>query len=83
MLMPPASFQTDMMRATEDDTVARKTVTKERQPGPGVIHHSDQEVQYASSEYVGELKRCGLEISMARTGNPYQNAMMQSFFPRH
>jgi len=51
-----------------------------RQPDPGIIHHSDQGVQYASSEYVDELKRHGFEISMARTGNPYENAMMESFF---
>jgi putative transposase len=48
--------------------------------GPGVIHHSDQGVQYASGEYVDELKRHGFDISMARTGNPYGNAMMDSFF---
>jgi len=51
-----------------------------RQPCPGVIHHSDQGVQYASSDYVDELKRHGFKISMARTGNPYENAMMESFF---
>jgi transposase InsO family protein len=51
-----------------------------RQPGPGVIHHSDQGVQYASSDYVAELKSHGFEISMARAGNPYENAMMESFF---
>ena len=51
-----------------------------RQPSPGAIHHSDQGVQYASSEYVDELKSHGFEISMARTGNPYENAMMESFF---
>jgi len=51
-----------------------------RQPGPGVIHHSDQGVQYASSEYIDELKKYGFQISMARTGNPYENAMMESFF---
>ena len=51
-----------------------------RQPAPGVIHHSDQGVQYASSEYVEELKSHGFKISMARTGNPYENAMMESFF---
>jgi len=49
-------------------------------PGSGVIHHSDQGVQYASVEYIDELKRHGFEISMARTGNPYENAMMESFF---
>jgi len=52
----------------------------ERQPGSGVIHHSDQGVQYASAEYVEELKGHGFEISMARTGNPYENATMESFF---
>ena len=51
-----------------------------RQIGPGVIHHSDQGVQYASGEYVDELKRRGFLISMARTGNPYDNATMESFF---
>ena len=51
-----------------------------RKPGPGVIHHSDQGVQYASEEYTDELKSHGFVISMARTGNPYENAMMESFF---
>ena len=51
-----------------------------RKPGSGIIHHSDQGVQYASGEYVDELKRHGFEISMARTGNPYENARMESFF---
>ena len=51
-----------------------------REPGPGVIHHSDQGVQYASTEYVEELKSHGFEISMARVGNPYENAQMESFF---
>jgi putative transposase len=51
-----------------------------RKPGPGIIHHSDQGVQYASGEYIDELKCHGFEISMARTGNPYENARMESFF---
>ena len=51
-----------------------------RNPPPGVIHHSDQGVQYASEEYVSELHRHGFPISMARRGNPYENAMMESFF---
>ncbi len=51
-----------------------------RRPGPGVIHHSDQGVQYASYEYVNELERWGFSISMARRGNPYENAVMESFF---
>lgn len=59
---------------------ALKRVVAGRQIGPGVIHHSDQGVQYASGEYVDELKRHGFLISMARTGNPYENATMESFF---
>ena len=51
-----------------------------RKPRPGVIHHSDQGVQYASGEYVDELRSHGFKISMARTGNPYENARMESFF---
>jgi len=59
---------------------ALRMAIAKRNPDPGVIHHSDQGVQYASSDYVDELKRHGFEISMARTGNPYENAMMESFF---
>jgi len=51
-----------------------------RQPSPGVIHHSDQGVQYASGDYVAELKSRGFLVSMAPAGNPYENAMMESFF---
>ena len=52
----------------------------QRRPGPGVIHHSDQGAQYASTEYVGELERHGISISMSLRGNPYDNAMVESFF---
>jgi len=51
-----------------------------RHPTPGIIHHSDQGMQYASVEYVEELHRYGFSISMARRGNPYDNATMESFF---
>ena len=59
---------------------ALKMAIVQRRPSPGVIHHSDQGVQYASGAYVDELKRHGFEISMAGTGNPYENAMAESFF---
>jgi len=42
-----------------------------RRPGLSVIHQSDQGVQYASGEYVDELKRHGFLIRMACTRNPY------------
>ena len=70
--------------STRLDTVltlkALRVAIAERRPIPGIIHHSDQGVQYASSAYVGELKIWGFEISMARTSNPYENAIMESFF---
>jgi transposase InsO family protein len=59
---------------------ALKMAIARRRPSLGVIHHSDQGVQYASGDYVAELKSHGFEISMARAGNPYENAMMESFF---
>ncbi len=45
----------------------------------GLIHHSDQGVQYASIEYVNQLKTHGIQISMSRKGNPYDNAFAESF----
>ena len=59
---------------------ALRMAIAERKPSAGIIHHSDQGVQYASEEYIAQLRSCGFEISMARTGNPYENAMMESFF---
>jgi putative transposase len=50
-----------------------------RQPAPGCIHHSDQGVQYACHAYTDLLKQHGFQISMSRTGNPYDNAQAESF----
>ena len=51
-----------------------------RSPTPGLIHHSDRGVQYASGEYVARLAEAGVHISMAAAGNPYENAKAESFF---
>jgi len=59
---------------------ALKMAFVERKAPKGCIHHSDQGVQYAAHEYVKELKEHGFLISMARTGNPYENAKAESFF---
>jgi transposase InsO family protein len=45
----------------------------------GLVHHSDQGVQYASKEYVECLQEHGILISMSRRGNPYDNAYAESF----
>ena len=46
---------------------------------PGLVHHSDQGVQYASGDYVELLTDHGILISMSRRGNPYDNAQAESF----
>ena len=51
-----------------------------RRPGPGLIHHSDQGVQYACGDFQRLLARHQLVPSMSRRGNPYDNAVAESFF---
>jgi putative transposase len=46
---------------------------------PGLVHHSDRGVQYASKDYTDALKGHGIQISMSRRGNPYDNATCESF----
>jgi putative transposase len=53
---------------------------RQRQPAPGLIHHSDRGVQYASGEYRACLAKHGVKASMSRTGNCYDNATMESFW---
>jgi transposase InsO family protein len=53
-----------------------------RRPEPGLIHHSDRGVQYASTEYVTRLEEAGARISMAAVGNPYENAKAEAFSGR-
>ncbi len=60
--------------------VALERAIATRAPAPGLIHHSDQGVQYASTRYVARLEQRGVQISMAAVGNPYQNALAESFF---
>ena len=51
----------------------------ERQPAPGLVHHSDRGVQYASQLYTEMLQQHQARISMSRKGNPYDNAACESF----
>lgn len=47
---------------------------------PGVIHHSDQGVQYAAREYVALAEGAGMLLSMSRRGCPQENGQAESFF---
>lgn len=51
-----------------------------RRPPPGLIHHSDRGVQYASLAYVARLEQASARVSMSAKGNPYDNAQAESFF---
>jgi putative transposase len=50
-----------------------------RHPAPGLVHHSDRGVQYASKQYIHLLLEHGIAPSMSRAGNPYDNAKCESF----
>jgi transposase InsO family protein len=51
-----------------------------RKPRPNsLIHHSDRGVQYASTTYTELLSAHGIQPSMSRLGNPYDNAKAESF----
>jgi transposase InsO family protein len=65
---------------TELTLTALELALTTRQPAGGLIHHSDQGVQYASAAYVERLTAAGVQISMAARGNPYENATAESFF---
>ena len=51
----------------------------ERQPPPGLVHHSDRGSQYACREYVALLEKHQMVASMSRPGNPYDNARCERF----
>ena len=53
---------------------------RSRRPPPGLVHHSDQGVQYACAEYREALAAAGMICSMSRRGNCYDNAAMESFW---
>lgn len=58
---------------------ALKMALSRRVVEPGLVHHSDRGSQYASIEYTELLKENGIEISMSRKGNPWDNAACESF----
>ena len=58
---------------------ALKQAMENRRPPPGLVHHSDRGVQYASHDYTELLRKQGATCSMSRAGNPYDNATCESF----
>lgn len=61
-------------------SMAALAMALERRGAPaGLIHHSDRGVQYACIEYTQLLASRGIQVSMSRKGNPYDNAKAESF----
>jgi len=59
---------------------ALKMAVEQRRPEPGLLHHSDQGIQYSSGVYLRLIKQNGVVRSMSRKGNCYDNAVVESFF---
>ena len=69
----------DHLRAELPCAALRMALEQRRPKGP-LLHHSDRGVQYACDEYQALLARQGIECSMSRRGNCYDNAVVESFF---
>ena len=72
-------WKLDRTLASRLATEALEMAIATRKPLPGLVHHSDRGIQYASGEYVATLKKHGMVSSMSRPANPYDNASCESF----
>lgn len=68
------TLHADLVLAALQDALSR------RQPPQGLLHHSDRGSQYVDEGYVQALAAAGIERSMSRAGNCYDNAAMESFW---
>ena len=68
-------------RTMEDELTltALRMALSRRVVRPGLVHHSDRGSQYTSHEYTDLLQAHGIDISMSRKGNPWDNASCESF----
>ena len=66
--------------ATSLPLAALDMALQHRQPKTGLVHHSDRGVQYASATYRQRLAAAGVQPSMSRKGNCYDNAARESFW---
>jgi putative transposase len=68
-------------RTMEDELTltALRMALSRRAVQAGLVHHSDRGSQYASTDYTDLLKTNGIDISMSRKGNPWDNAACESF----
>lgn len=72
------SMSDTMTTTLVDDALAM--AIRARDPAKGLLHHSDRGVQYTSGRYRQALRAHGMEASMSRTGDCYDNAVVESFW---
>jgi len=71
------------MAGTEDAALvelALRMAVARRNPEAGLFHHSDRGSEFTSDRYQAALQELGIEVSMSRTANCWDNAAMESFF---
>ncbi len=71
------------MAATEDEQLielALRMAVANRRPAAGLLHHSDYGSEFPSDRDMALLGEAGIEVSMSRTGDGYDNAAMEAFF---
>jgi len=71
------------MAATFDEKLVEQALSMaltQRKPAAGLLHHSDRGCQYTSEAYPSFLKKHGIQVSMSRKGNCWDNAVMERFF---
>jgi len=67
------------LHATLTEAALRKAI-RDRQPPRGLLHHSDRGSQYVDDDYLQLLAAYGIDRSMSRAGNCYDNAFIESFW---
>ena len=70
----------DATLSTRLPLAALDMALRRRKPKAGLLHHSDRGCQYTSADYRAELQARGVEVSMSRKGNCWDNAVAESFF---
>ena len=71
------------MAATEDGKLvelALRMALGKRQPPAGLLHYADRGSECSCDRYQAVLRQAGCEVSMSRTGDCYDNAVMEAFF---
>lgn len=71
------------MAATEDGELAElalRMAVARRHPGVDLLHHSDRGTEFTCARYQAALRELGVEVSMSRRGNCWDNAAMEAFF---